>query len=215
MSTRQLEVRPGAVRATTQVTYARDVNRAGGLVRRLGVQAVATATRDTADSRAVEIEHFMQTRSTRLVGALTLITGSRAAAEDALQDALAKAWDRRDQPIDQLVAWITVVATNQARSGYRRRMAEERALTRVGSRADSGPAAPREHDEALQQALRSLPERERQVTVMHYVLDQSVAQVAAAMGVAVGTVKTQLFRARQHLAAELGLQYDGEQGGGR
>ena len=157
----------------------------------------------------------MHEHSTRLVGALTLITGSRAGAEDALQDALAKAWDRRDQPIDQMVAWITVVATNQARSGYRRRMAEERALTKIGSRADSGQSLPREHDDALHRALRSLPERERQVTVMHYVLDQSVAQVAAAMGVAVGTVKTQLFRARQHLAQELELDYDTSEGGDR
>lgn len=184
-------------------------------MRRLGVQAVSAATRDTADNRAAEIERFMQAHSTRLVGALTLITGSRAAAEDALQDALAKAWARRDQPIEQLVAWITVVATNQARSGYRRRMAEERALTKVGSRADSGQSSPREHDDALHRALSALPERERQVTVMHYVLDQSVAQVAAAMGVAVGTVKTQLFRARQHLAEQLGMNYDTGEGGER
>ncbi|MEQ1873529.1 MAG: sigma-70 family RNA polymerase sigma factor [Ilumatobacteraceae bacterium] len=177
------------------------------------MQAVSAATRDTADGRAAEIEHFMQTHSTRLVGALTLITGSRGAAEDALQDALAKAWIRRDEPIEQLVAWITVVATNQARSGYRRRMAEERALTKIGSRAQSDEPSPREHDDTLHRALRLLPEREREVTVMHYVLDQSVAQVAAAMGVAVGTVKTLLFRARQHLADELGLDYDTGEGG--
>lgn len=182
-------------------------------MRRVGVQAVSAATRDTTDSRAAEIEHFMQRHSTRLVGALTMITGSRTAAEDALQDALAKAWIRRDEPIEQMVAWITVVATNQARSGYRRRMAEARALTKVGSRAQGDQPSPREHDDALHRALRSLPEREREVTVMHYVLDQSVAQVAAAMGVAVGTVKTLLFRARQHLADELGLDYDTGEGG--
>jgi RNA polymerase sigma-70 factor (ECF subfamily) len=179
------------------------------------VQAVSPATRDAAENRAAEIERFMQEYATRLVGALTLLTGSRAAAEDALQDALAKAWDRREQPIDHLVAWMTVVATNQARSGHRRRMAEERALTKVGSRAESEQPSPREHDEAVNRALRSLPEGERQVAVMHYVLDQSVAEVAAAMGVSTGTVKTQLYRARAHLAEQLGLEDDTEQGGWR
>ena len=165
------------------------------------VQALATRPDSAAERRTAEIEAFVQQHSQRLVGALTLITGNRAAAEDALQDALVKAWHRRDEPIEQLAAWITVVATNQARSGWRRSQAEQRALTKVGGRAT--------RDQALHDALRALPERERQVAVMHYVLDQSVAQVAAALGVTDGTVKTLLSRARAHLAARLGMDDEG------
>ncbi len=139
----------------------------------------------------------------RILGALTLITGNRSTAEDALQDALVKAWRRHDEPIEQLAAWITVVATNSARSGWRRSNAEARALTKVGGRAAMNQDSPGVPDEALHRALRSLPERERQVAVMHYVLDQSVATVAHELGIAEGSVKTLLFRARQHLASEL------------
>ena len=183
-------------------------------MRRRRVQTLAEP--DAATRRSEELEVFVQQHATRLVGALTLITGSRAAAEDALQDALVKAWHRRDQEFESLTAWITVVATNQARSGWRRRQAEQRALDKVGGRAatTSVDAAP-EPDDALQAALRALPERERQVAVLHYVLDQSVAQVAAALGVADGTVKTLLSRARGHLAATLGSSSTGQEGGGR
>lgn len=164
---------------------------------------------DAATRRAAEIEQFLAQHAQRLVGALTLITGDRAAAEDVLQDALVKAWHRKDQPIEQLAAWLTVVATNQARSGRRRRAAEGRALTKVGGRAATDARTEVDLDDDLHRALRGLPLRERQVAVLHYVLDQSVAQVATALGVAEGTVKTLLSRARQHLAAQLGLESQG------
>ncbi len=176
-------------------------------MRRQDVHAVSVPP-TASEQRADELACFVQQHSQRLIGALTLITGNRATAEDALQDALVKAWHRRDQPIDQLTAWITVVATNQARSGWRRKQAEQRAMDKIGGRANHGAAPASEPDNELLEALRSLPERERQVAVMHYVLDQSVAQVAAALGIADGTVKTQLFRAREHLAARLTLNAD-------
>lgn len=181
-------------------------------MRRRNMQTLAEP--DAATRRTAELEVFVQHHSTRLVGALTLITGSRAAAEDALQDALVKAWHRRDQEFESLTAWITVVATNNARSGWRRRQAEQRALDKVGGRATRHSVdAAAEPDEALHAALRALPERERQVAVLHYVLDQSVAQVAEALGVAEGTVKTLLSRARGHLAERLRLADDQGNGG--
>ena len=185
-------------------------------MRRRGMQTMATPP-DAAARRSEELEHFLRANATRLVGALTLITGNRAAAEDALQEALVTAWHRRDQQFDSLTGWITVVATNHARSGWRRRQAEQRALDKVGGRAPSHTPVSGDTDDELHAALRTLPERERQVTVLHYVLDQSVADVAAAMGVAEGTVKTLLHRARAHLAARLGGGdgLAGHAGGGR
>jgi len=183
-------------------------------VRRRDMQTLTAP--DAATRRTAELEEFVHGHAPRLVGALTLITGSRAAAEDALQEALVKAWHRRDQQFDSLTAWITVVATNHARSNWRRRQAEQRALDKVGGRAQLATPAAAEPDDALHAALAALPERERQVAVLHYVLDQSVAQVAAALGVADGTVKTLLSRARAHLAARLGTGEEGstEQEGG-
>ncbi|MCE9621944.1 MAG: sigma-70 family RNA polymerase sigma factor [Actinomycetia bacterium] len=178
-------------------------------MRRRSVLATTDGPAEAATQRAAEIETFMEHHAQRIVGALTLITGDRNAAEDALQDALVKAWQRHDQPIEQLSAWITVVATNNVRSGWRRSNAEARALGKVGGRAAPEQPSSREPDEALHAALRSLPERERQVAIMHYVLDESVASIADALGVADGTVKTLLHRARHHLAVELRLNDEG------
>jgi RNA polymerase sigma-70 factor (ECF subfamily) len=163
---------------------------------------------DQVSQRSQAIEGFIASDYRRVVGSITLITGNRATAEDAVQDALAKAWQRRDQPIDKLAAWVTVVASNAARSSVRRRGAEQRALDRMGGRA-TAPPDDAGVDTQLQQALAGLPLRERQVAVLHYVLDQSVADTAAAMGITDGTVKTLLSRARQHLATQLGLESKG------
>jgi RNA polymerase sigma-70 factor (ECF subfamily) len=182
-------------------------------VRRSDMHALATPP-GTAARRTEELDAFLRIGAARLVGALTLITGNRAAAEDALQDALVKAWHRRDEPFDNLTAWITVVATNNARSSWRRRQAEQRALDKVGGRALPTTVDQVEPDDALHAALRTLPERERQVAVLHYVLDQSVAQVAAALGVTDGTVKTLLSRARAHLAERLQANADVTDGTG-
>lgn len=176
-------------------------------MRRSDMHAVATPP-DTATRRTEELEAFLRVGAGRLVGALTLITGNRAAAEDALQDALVKAWHRHDEPFDNLTAWITVVATNHARSTWRRSQAEQRALDKLGGRAQATTATQTEPDDALHAALRTLPARERQVAVLHYVLDQSVAQVATALGVTDGTVKTLLSRARAHLAERLRAEDD-------
>ncbi len=176
---------------------------------------LATIDRDAVDGdraahRAAEIRDFVDRHSQRVVGALTLMTGDRATAEDAVQEALVKAWLHDGEPIQQLPAWITVVATNHARSAYRRKASEGRALTKAGGRAAPAPQSPEPPDEALLAALRALPERERQVAVLHYVLDESVATIASALDIAEGTVKTLLFRARQHLAAELRIEEGGE-----
>lgn len=182
----------------------------GVLVRRRGVLAtIESSTRDSAD-RTGEIRDFIDRHSQRVVGALTLMCGDRSVAEDAVQEALVKAWLRSDEPIEQLSAWITVVATNHVRSSFRRKAAEERALTKVGGRAEAAPSNTHSPDDQLLSALRSLPAREREVAVLHYVLDESVATIAAALGVVEGTVKTLLFRARQHLADELRLEEGGE-----
>ena len=178
-------------------------------MRRRNVLTTSDRQSTAEQGRAAEIEAFMSQHAQRIVGALTLITGDRNSAEDAVQDALMKAWQRSDQPIDQLAAWITVVATNNVRSGWRRGNAETRALTKVGGRAAPEQPSERDPDDALHAALRALPERERQVAVMFYVLDESVATIADALEIAAGTVKTLLFRARNHLAFELRLNGDG------
>ena len=64
----------------------------------------------------------------RIVAAVGLVAGSRAAAEDAVAEALARAWERSDRgdAIDSLPAWVTRVALNLSKSRLRRLRVEAR-----------------------------------------------------------------------------------------
>lgn len=157
-----------------------------------------------------ELREFVDRDGRRVAGALMLMTGGdRGAVEDALQSALLKAWERGQEPIDRLAAWVTVVAANLLRSEHRRRGSEERALVRLGGQASAALASEGSLDERLVAALRALPAREREVAVMHYVLDVSQAVIADELNITVGSVKTLLSRARQHLAVALGANGEG------
>ena len=104
-------------------------------------------------------------------------------------------------PIANLAAWITVVAANRSRDRQRRRNAEARALARVGLPPDV--EIPRFFDADLRAAIEALPRRQRQICILHYVLDESVESIAARLAVSTGAVKTHLFRGRRALAARL------------
>jgi RNA polymerase sigma-70 factor (ECF subfamily) len=151
-----------------------------------------------------DLDAFVADEYPRVVAAVGLITGNRQDAADAVQDALVGYLanpPRRE--IANLAAWITVVASNRARDIRRSRAAESRALARVGVEEGSVEAATAGLDIDVTAALATLPARQRQVSVLHYLLDQSVESIAEGLGVSEGTVKTQLHRARAALAARL------------
>jgi len=143
----------------------------------------------------------------RLVAGVALITGSRAAAEDAVQEALARAWERseRGEQIESLPAWVTRVAMNLSKSKLRRMRVEARHREAVGpSPVGESEAASSDSRIDIGRALVGLPRRQREVTVLRYYLGMNVAEIAGALELNEGTVKTSLFRARRALAAALG-----------
>jgi RNA polymerase sigma-70 factor, ECF subfamily len=149
---------------------------------------------------------FVHTIYPRLVGTIALVCGSRAAAEDAVQEALARAWERseRGEHIASLPAWVTTASLNLARSGLRRLRAERRAQVRL--RAED--AVKQETSVAgdridVRRALAALPRRQREATVLRYYLGLDLEELAAAMNVPEGTAKSLLARARSALAAAL------------
>ena len=149
-----------------------------------------------------ELRKFIGQRYPGVVAAVGLVTGSQPAAEDAVQEALVRAWERseRGEVIDHLAAWVTTVALNLARSGVRRRIAEQKARLRLGPAPSTAPADV--DGVAVRQALLALPTRQREVTVLRYYAGLDVAAIAAALEISEGTVKTCLHRARQALLAE-------------
>jgi RNA polymerase sigma-70 factor, ECF subfamily len=60
-----------------------------------------------------------------------------------------------------------------------------------------------EQDAEVWRAVRALPRRQAQVVALRYVVDAPVAEIAQTLGMAEGTVKAQLHRARQTLATRL------------
>ena len=132
------------------------------------------------------------------------LAGSRSAAEELAQEAFLDAyrnWERIGR-YDDPGAWVRRVVMNRSVSGVRRRMAEVRALTRLGARRAVPAELP---DDAAEfwRAVRSLPARQAQVVALHYVEDRSVADIAAICDIAEGTVKAHLFKARATLADRL------------
>lgn len=152
------------------------------------------------------IREFLVTTYPRLVAGVALITGSRAAAEDAVQEALARAWERteRGERIESLPAWVTRVAVNLSKSRLRRMRVEakHRADMAPGPVGDGGSPSDVRID--IRRALADLPRRQRETTVLRYYLGFDVAEIAETLQLNEGTVKTSLFRARQALAAALG-----------
>jgi len=153
----------------------------------------------------VAIREFLHTVYPRLVSGLSLVAGSRAAAEDAVQEAVARAWERseRGEEIESLTGWVTAVSLNLARSRRRRLAAEHRARSRLGARERSPIASPEDRMD-ITRALAALPRRQREVTVLRYYLRMDVKEVADALGMSEGTAKTTLFRARRALSRSLG-----------
>ncbi len=133
----------------------------------------------------------MPARAPRLVGALSLYCGDLDLAEELAQEALVRVcrdWEKV-QSMAAPGAWAHRVAINLANSWFRRRAAERRARLRdrAGLNAmDRG--LDMSETAAIHAAVAALPRRRREALVLRYYADLPVAEVAALMGCAEGTV---------------------------
>jgi RNA polymerase sigma-70 factor, ECF subfamily len=149
-------------------------------------------------------EEFYTAAVGRLLGQLFPVTGDLHEAEEVVQEAFARAsirWSRiRDYDVPE--AWVRRVAMNLAADRGRRRRRQLAALHRTGP----PPSVPPVSVEALAlaHALRTLPIRQRQAIVLHYLVDLPVEEVAVTLSTSPGTVKSWLARGRRALAARLG-----------
>jgi RNA polymerase sigma-70 factor (ECF subfamily) len=149
-----------------------------------------------------DFDDFYATNYGRLVVQLYAVTGNLPDAEDAVQEAFARAsvhWGRvRAYELPE--AWVRRVALNVAFTGLRR----ARRVMEVLIRAAPPPAPPLPGATLeLVEALGRLALPFRQVLVLHYLADLPVERVAGELGIAVGTAKSRLARARDALARQL------------
>ena len=155
-----------------------------------------------------EIRLFLRDTYPRLLGAVALVTGDLATAEDAVQEAIVRAWERseRGERIEALDRWVAAVAMNLSRSRLRRlRVERPRLVAAATTDEPSGDAID------VRGALAALPRRQREATVLRYYLDLSTAEIARLMKTSEGTVKSQLSKARAHLAGSLGVTNGNEE----
>jgi RNA polymerase sigma-70 factor (ECF subfamily) len=158
-------------------------------------------------------ERFCVDEYPRLVVAVALVVGDTEAAADAVNEALARAWNRvrRGHDIDSLGAWIRVVAINVGYDYHRRRALENKHYGAFLERDHPEHNASWEISLDVRDALAALPKRQREVAVLHYLCDLSVATIAEELHISPGTVKTNLQRARVALQHSLVETRDAEE----
>lgn len=129
------------------------------------------------------------------------ILGHREDAEDVAMETLARAQRRWDKVNDHAEAWVTRVAANLALDGYRRHRTARSAST--NDVLEPGSASIDHQRLDLVNALLRIPKRQRDTVILRYFADLTETETASRMGVSVGTVKQQTFRAFEALRTDL------------
>ena len=149
---------------------------------------------------AHEFDVLYRRLSPRVMGQAYAMTGSRAAAEDLIQEAFGRAWVRwsRVRGLQNPEAWIRRVMLNQAISDWRK--ASRPNLFDPGAQAGGEPDVDAIW---LAQALRSLPRNQCRAVVLHDAAGMTVPEIARELRVPAGTVKSWVSRGRAALALRL------------
>src|ERR1700751_3191709 len=155
----------------------------------------------------VAFGEYVRSRSHALLRAAQAMTGNRQDAEDLLQSTLVKAyqsWDRIDDPA-ALDTYVRRIMVNTHISGWRRRRVDEYPTDELPEEAVDSQMSDCEMPEVVRRALDRLPRRMRAAVMLRYYDDMSEPEVAAALGISVGTVKSTVARAVAKLRADAEL----------
>lgn len=153
--------------------------------------------------RTRPFEAFFVAEHVKLVALGLAWTGDRHAARELAQEALTRAYADwgRVQRLEAPGAWVRRVAINLLIDHQRQARRQLRLLERL----DANPTTEVDLvNGAWWRAVRDLPDRERAAVTLHYVEDLAIAEVAAILEIAPGTVKATLSHARDKLRAALG-----------
>lgn len=159
-----------------------------------------------ASSPPQEFDVLFADEHERIYRGLLFITGSRSDAEELMQDAFLKLWERWDriESIDDPVAYLFRIALNGSRMRARRAVRLSRKLLPLpGGEAD--PFAHVEASEDLRMLLHGLPDRQRTALVLTEIFGYTSEQAGEIMHVRAGTVR---MLASQGRAALRGKERD-------
>lgn len=154
-------------------------------------------------SRA-EFETLYREHHRRVYAIALRFTRDPDRAEEIVQDAFVRVW--RSLPSfngnSRLSTWLHSVAVNAALDGVRARARREARLDRevdLDRYAAEVERAMPGADLDLERAVAALPDGAREIVILHYIEGYACAEIAERLGIAEGTVKSQLHRARRLL----------------
>lgn len=147
------------------------------------------------------------------------MTGRAALAEECTQEAFVRAFDRLDQFREEAAfgTWLHSIAVSVIHTEMRRekRMNDREQPLDAGPAHSLDPRAPQpDLRRDLERAIEGLGEGQRTVFVMHEIEGFTHREIAEALGVAEGTSKARLSRAREELRGELSHHWTGQRASG-
>jgi RNA polymerase sigma-70 factor (sigma-E family) len=165
---------------------------------------------DTGDPASAAVTRLYAGHYTRLVRVAVLLLGDQGLAEDVVQDAfvdLHGRWSRLREP-ELAAAYLRRSVLNRSRSALRHRAVVARDTAHARHVLVDVPAAEQSAlasatRERVLQALAELPTRQREVLVLRYYLDLTEHQIAEALGIGRGSVKTHASRGAAALRTSL------------
>jgi RNA polymerase sigma-70 factor (sigma-E family) len=181
---------------------ARPINVTDTLVASAALDSVATEWDADRAVTAIYSEHYRS-----LVRLAALLVRDVATAEEVVQDsfvAMHGAW-RRLRESDKALSYLRQSVVNRSRSVLRHRVVVDRNAPKPAPdmpSAEQGAISLLERS-AVINALRTLPPRQREALVLKYYADLSEAQIASAMGISRGAVKSHTARAMTSLRTVL------------
>ena len=138
------------------------------------------------------------------------LTGNVDRADDLVQETLLKAWANREsfEPGTKLKAWLFTILRNEFYTAFRKRRREvEDADGAIAANVGVRPEQDGHMDLTdMQHALGQLPMDQREALLLVSASDMSYEEAAVICGVAVGTIKSRVNRARARLAELLHLK---------
>lgn len=163
--------------------------------------AIAPATA-AEEGRSAQLERLYRDHADRIHGLCLRMSGDDVRAAELTQDVFVRAWEQLDRlrADSDAGAWLWRLATNvvlNAMRSERRRLARVAPVAEPGllERAELGTPLPVRRL-SLDAAIARLPDRAREVFVLHDVEGFAHTEVAEMLGVAEGTVRAHLHRAR-------------------
>ena len=177
---------------------------------RLDTAADETAwIRQAQRADALAFEKLYRLHVDKVYGLCLRMTGNVSEAEDCTQDAFIQAWNKltKFRGDSAFSTWLHRVAVNTVLGRMRK---SKRERDRIDAAAALAAPALATSDEGelrdLAGAIERLPEGARHVFVLHAVYGYSHAEAGEMLGIATGTSKAQLHRARKLLMEELQQQ---------